>query len=134
MAGALEPVGLDARIRLAAKVWAALIEGADIQRRSVASEIFAGDELWSRGVNEHDEGACLLEVDRVALGEWEACVLILQRVEGADLNLAAESALKVWPEEAERPRRHLKEPESEACADRGAHQSASRDPLHLFVA
>ena len=133
MAGALEPVGLDARIRLAAKVWAALIEGANIQRRSVAGQILTRDELWSRGVNEHDEGACLLEVDRVALGEWEACVLILQCVEGADLNLAAESALKVWPEEAERPRRYFKKPESKACADGGAHQSASRDPLHLFV-
>ena len=113
---------------------AALVERANIHCSTITRCIFARHKLLAIRVHQHDEGTRILHIGWVALSNREPGVSVDQRLQGADTNLAAEAALKVWPEEAEGASGHFEQPESEACTDRGSQKAATRNPLHLFVA
>ena len=72
VARALEPEVLEARVRLAAEVRAALVERPDVERRAVAGRVLAGEEPLLAGVEQDHEGARLRVVGREALLDRQA--------------------------------------------------------------
>ena len=134
VARALQPVVAQARVRLAAQVRAALVQRPHVQRGAVARRVLAGHELLARRVDQHDVGPSRLVVDREALGERERRVLGLDVVDRADLDLAAEAAPRVRPQEADRAGRDLGEPEQRRAADGAAEERPARDALDRVLA
>src|SRR6478752_910034 len=84
VARALEPEVLEAWVRLAAEVRAALVERADVEGLAVPGRVLARDEPLLSGVVQDDEGPCLRVVRREAFLDRQGRVLELDRVQVAD--------------------------------------------------
>ena len=92
VAGAFHPVVLDAGVRLAAEVRAALVERANVERGPVAGLVVAGDELLAARVDQDDEGTGVRVVGREALVERDRAVLGLHVRVLRERDLPAEAA------------------------------------------
>src|SRR5215203_6105176 len=95
VARALQPEVAQAGIGLAAQVRAALVHGADVDRRPVAGVVLALDEALLARVDEGDERLGRAEVDGEPLVDGQCAVRVLQVVQGAHDDLAAELPLEV---------------------------------------
>src|SRR4029079_9016215 len=91
VAGALHPEVLEAGVRLAAEVWATLVERPDIERRSIARGVLTRDEALLGGVLEDDVGSSFGVVGRETLADRKLRVVGLDLREVADLDDAPEA-------------------------------------------
>jgi len=101
---------------------------------AVAGRIGPGQELLAGGIDQDDERAGVLDIRREAIGDGQRGVLGLDVFERADLDLAAEAAGEVRPDEADGAGGDLEEPEAEGGADRRPQQLPARQALDLLVA
>src|SRR6186713_2038905 len=81
---ALEPEVLEARVRLATEVRAALVEGADVEPCTIARRVLTRQEPLLTGVEQDHEGARLGVVGGEAFLDRQRRVLQLDRVQVAD--------------------------------------------------
>src|SRR5258707_2590389 len=129
VARAFHPEVLQARVRLAAQVRAALVQRPDVEGDPVAGLVLALHELLSARVVQDDIGPGLLDIGRESLGDRQGRVQRLDVAEGPDLHGAAEAAFEVRRQEMDRAECQLGQPEGDRAADRDPQQAASRDPL-----
>src|SRR6187401_3014645 len=134
VARALEPEVLEARVRLASEVRAALVEGADVESGAVARRVLAGEEPLLAGVVQDHEGARLGVVGGKAFLDRQRGVLELDGVQVADGDRGTEAALEVRPDEPDGAGGDLEQPQADPGTDRGPHQLTAGDALDLLLA
>src|SRR3954447_2872253 len=130
----LEPEVLEAWVRLAAEMWAALVQGPHVERLAVAGRVLARAEPLLSRVVQDDEGARLGVVGREALLDRQRAVLQLDGVEIADGDGGPEAPFEVRPREGQGAGKDLEGPQSDSRAERQPHELSAGQPLDLLLA
>src|SRR3954453_2843111 len=125
----LEPEVLEAWVRLAAEMWAALVQGPHVERLAVAGRVLARAEPLLSGVVQDDEGARLGVVGREALLDRQRAVLQLDGVEIADGDRGPEPPFGGRPRKGQVAGKDLDAPQSDARAERQPHELSAGQPL-----